>query len=548
MPGLDAETRKMIIETWEEFAETNFPLETLLDLDRKNEFPAEPIRQLFDPNEFGLHLLPIEEKFGGMGGSSYDMYRMCEAIAGVDLGVATSFFSAFLGVDPIDIGGTEEQRKYWFERMAAEGFLAAYGATEPEAGSDLGALRTKAVPVEEDGKITGYRITGRKQWISNGGVAKVYTILAAAPGGPTWFVLEDGVEGFSTEKPEDKHGIRLSHTGALVLEDVFVPVENLLGGKEGQGLRQAQAVFGYTRLFVAALGLGAGWRAVEITSRYSQERVVSGSALSEKQGYTHKLLVPFATWLEASRAFIEDVAERLDGGEKGLQTEGAIAKFMATEAGNAAAEAGIQGLGGYGYTREFEVEKVKRDVRITTIYEGTSEIMEWTIARDRWQEHLKSAGDFYRAMAREQVELHGKHPDVGAGVNANTLNALATILEHCRAQQLTRNQHILFRMGRLIAWAETAAVFSKRSTADEYSDGVKFDQETWKAMARVHAREAAQTVVCDGIRWIVGSGSVDAAQLATECGLTNILQWNQGLLDDMRIVRDALIKRFAVGE
>jgi len=260
MPGLDAETRKMILETWDEFAKQNLPLEYILELDRKNEFPAKIIEQLFDPNDFGLHLLPIPEEFGGMGGNAYDMYRMCEAIAYVDLGVATSFFSAFLGMDPIEIGGTYEQRKHWFERMAKEGFLVAYGATEPEAGSDLGALRTKAVPVEENGKVTGYRITGRKQWISNGGVADVYTILAAAPGGPTWFILEKGTEGFHAEKPEDKHGIRLSHTGALVLEDAFAPIENMVGGREGQGLLQAQAVFGYTRLFVAALGLGAGWR------------------------------------------------------------------------------------------------------------------------------------------------------------------------------------------------------------------------------------------------------------------------------------------------
>ena len=124
-----------------------------------------------------------------------------------------------------------------------------------------------------------------------------------------------------------------------------------------------------------------------------------GAPLSQKQGYTHKLIVPNAVRLEAARAYIEWVAERIDGGEPGLQTEGAVAKYMATEAGNKAAEDAIQALGGYGYTKEYMVEKIKRDVRITTIYEGTSEIMEWTIARDRWQLHLKTRGAYYHDWA-----------------------------------------------------------------------------------------------------------------------------------------------------
>ena len=114
--------------------------------------------------------------------------------------------------------------------------MFAYGATEPEAGSDLGALKTTATPVVEDGVVTGYRLTGRKQWISNGGIADKYTILAKAPGGPTWFVLDRGTDGFSHDKPEDKHGIRLSNTAALYLDGAVVPAGNLVGGVEGQGL------------------------------------------------------------------------------------------------------------------------------------------------------------------------------------------------------------------------------------------------------------------------------------------------------------------------
>ena len=136
---------------------------------------------------------------------------------------------------------------------------------------------------------------------------------------------------------------------------------------------------------------------------------------------------------------------------------------MATEAGNNAAEDSIQALGGYGYAKEYMVEKIKRDVRITTIYEGTSEIMEWTIAHDRWQEHLKTRGAYYLDWAGRSDALHARQGDVGAGTAALALRALAHILERCRSERLTRNQHILFRLGELIATAETAAVFADRA-------------------------------------------------------------------------------------
>jgi alkylation response protein AidB-like acyl-CoA dehydrogenase len=186
---------------------------------------------------------------------------------------------------------------------------------------------------------------------------------------------------------------------------------------EGQGLLQAQKVFGFTRLMVAAFGLGGGWAALDRAIPYSMERMQGGGPLSQKQGYTHKLIVPHAIALEAARAYIEHTAVGIDAGSAGnLNTEGAIAKYLATEAGNAAADASIQALGGYGYTREYMVEKFKRDVRITTIYEGTSEIMEMTIARDRWQEHLRSRGGYYEERAAALDALHAACPQVGAAL------------------------------------------------------------------------------------------------------------------------------------
>src|SRR6266545_5006137 len=370
--GLDRESLDLTLEAIRDFAKDRLPEATLLDLDARDEFPVELVRAMCG-SELGVQLLFFEEEYGGMGGGSFDVYRVCEILARCDLGVATGVFATFLGSDPIVFGGTPEQKKLWLSRIAEEGLLMAYAATEPEAGSDLGALRTTAERIEEDGRITGYRINGNKQWISNGGFADLYSVLALAPGGPSWFVVERGAPGLSWGKPEDKHGIRISNTAEVSLADVRVDTSALVGGVEGQGLVQAQAVFGYTRLMVAAFGLGAGWAALDRAIPYSMERIQAGGPLSEKQGYTHKLIVPWAARLEAGRALIEETAARLDDGEGGLNTEGAIAKYLSTEAGNGAADAAIQALGGYGYTREYMVEKIKRDVRITTIYEGTSE-------------------------------------------------------------------------------------------------------------------------------------------------------------------------------
>src|SRR5438270_4904783 len=138
-----------------------------------------------------------------------------------DLGAATSLFATFLGSDPITVGATVEQKKKWLGRIAEEGILFAYGATEPEAGSDLGSLKTTADRVEKGGRIVGYKINGAKQWISNGGIADAYTVLANTPAGPSWFIVDKGAPGFSHDKPEDKHGIRLSNTAALAFNAVY---------------------------------------------------------------------------------------------------------------------------------------------------------------------------------------------------------------------------------------------------------------------------------------------------------------------------------------
>src|SRR5438270_2556591 len=454
-------TLKLSLKSLKDFAKRQLPDEKLLELDARDECPLEIVRDMCSPDKIAIQLLFVPEEYGGMGGGTFDGYRVCEEMARIDLGIATAVLATFLGSDPITVGATPEQKKLWLSRIAEEGLLFAYGATEPEAGSDLPALHTTADRVMKDG-ITGYKINGNKQWISNGGVADAYTVLASAPGGPSWFIVEKGTPGFTHDEPEEKHGIRLSNTAALAFNDVYVDADRLVGGVEGQGLLQAQAVFGYTRLMVAAFGLGAGWAALDRAIPYSTQRIQAGSPLSQKQGYTHKLIVPHVARLEAARAVIEETAERIDRGKEGsLNTEGAIAKYMAPEAGNGAADASIQALGGYGYTHEYMVEKIKRDVRITTIYEGTSEIMEMTIARDRWQLHLKTRGQHYHDQAKVFEELHARHANIGADTAALAFHALAEVMEKARIARLTRFQHVLLRLGELIAFAERAGGWAR---------------------------------------------------------------------------------------
>jgi alkylation response protein AidB-like acyl-CoA dehydrogenase len=544
-------TLKMSLKSLRDFAKKKLPDETLIELDERDECPLEIVRYMCNPDQLGIQLLFIPEEYGGLGGGAFDVYCICEEMARIDLGIATAVLATFLGSDPVTVGATPEQKKHWLSRIADVGILFAYGATEPEAGSDLGALKTTADPVLQDGRVAGYKINGNKQWISNGGIADAYSVLASTPAGPSWFVVEKGAKGFTHDEPEDKHGIRLSNTAALAFNDVYVDADRLIGGVEGQGLNQAQAVFGYTRLTVAAFGLGAGWAALDRAIPYSTKRIQAGAPLSEKQGYTHKLIVPHVVRLEAARSYIEETAERIDAGEGSLNTEGAIAKYMASEAGNAAAEAAIQALGGYGYTHEYMVEKISRDVRITTIYEGTSEIMEMTISRDRWQLHLKTRGQHYHEQALALEKFHTQRPDVGADAAGLAAHALAEVMEKARIGRLTRYQHILLRLGELIAYAECAGSLARR--AARLADGKlgekanrRLDATALAALSRVFAREAALKVAEEGLRLVVGASAVsdsEAAAFEASMQLPAIHRAQAGLIADMDYLADVLYNR-----
>jgi len=447
----------MILDLVSDIRDRMLPPDTLLRLDAEEIFPEEVIRTLLSP-EIGLQLLFIPESYGGLGGGSRDVAAVSEQLGKICLGVATGFFAIHLGTDPILAAGTDAQKQKWLGRLAEGDSIVAYAVTEPEAGSNLSNLKTTATPVTDDGgNVTGYSINGTKQFISNGGYADFLTVLASTPEGPSFFVVEKDMPGFSSGKPEDKHGIRASNTAPLTFEDVLVPVENLLGGVPGQGLAQANQVFGYTRLMVAAMGLGAGLAALEKVITYAKERVQFGSPLIEKQGYTHKLVVPYAAKLEAARAYIDEVAARLDAGEDDLQLEGSIAKLFATETANSCADAAIQALGGYGYIREYEVEKIKRDVKITTIYEGTSEIQQLIIGTMRWKSVVSTKGAVYDDMAATLEEAHASDPSLKADVLAGIVRLLKRLFEEAHKAKAIRQQHVMFQLADLASRVETVA-------------------------------------------------------------------------------------------
>jgi alkylation response protein AidB-like acyl-CoA dehydrogenase len=532
---MDPEVLSMVLDTISKLEREKISLDAKLEMDRAGDFPMELIRFMLGP-EVALHLIFIPEDYGGLGAGAKEIAIVSERMAKMDLAIATSFLAICLGMDPIRVGATPEQKEKYIRRIADEGLIVAYGVTEPEAGSNVQALKTKAERVMDDnGEITGYRLNGQKQFITNGGVAQLYTILADAPDGPTFFIVETGAEGLAPGKHEDKHGIRASNTCSLTLEDLFVPKENMVGGVEGQGLKQSNEVFGYTRLMVATFGLGGGMAALEKTIAYAKERVQFGTTLAEKQGYTHRLLVPNAVRLEAARAYIEDVANRLDAGEKDLQVEGSIAKYFATEAGDTMANDAIQGHGGYGYIKEYEVEKIKRDIKITTIYEGTSEIQRRLIAMFRLQKTVRSKGEYYSAIADE---LQNLPEGQGAQGLADAVRVLNDIILGARKTKLTKSQYVMFLLADMMTLCEAGAALCRKAARHE---GGERSPEFMKAAARLFVREAAEKVFINGLKICRGcEGSMDGMEeRLISLDLSGMMKDN---LKDMDTVSAELVK------
>ena len=546
--GLDVESRQMVLDTVEQLGKRLLTPEKIAEFDREEIFPEDTIREMLGP-EIGLQLLMIPEEYGGLGGGARDSCAITREMAKICLGITTAFFAIQLGADPIIVGGTEEQKQKWLGKIAAGEALVAYAVTEPDAGSNVASIKTKAEPVlAAGGEITGYKINGTKQFISTGGFADFITLLANTPEGATFFIIEKDTEGYLRGKGEEKHGIRASNTSPLTFTDVFVPLENVIGGVTGQGLKQASKVFGYTRLMVASMALGGGEAALDIVIPYAKERIQFKTPLSEKQGYTHKLVVPHAVRLAAAATYIDEVATRLDAGEQDLEVEGSIAKLFATETANKAADDAMQALGGYGYITEYGVEKIKRDVKITCIYEGTSEIQQNIISTFRWKKTRKTKGAYYESLAEEMNTLESQCSDAGCryiGLAARALNKTISLVNDHR---LTREQYIMFALADMMMHVEVAASFARRAVS---SAGEK-NPETEKTclFSRLFANEIAEVTSRNILKILLGSGAFEADAISTfleEISHAALADSYRNVIPDMDRAADIIFNRSSAG-
>jgi alkylation response protein AidB-like acyl-CoA dehydrogenase len=531
---LDAGDLDLILKTLREFAGREAPLDKRLKWDESDVCPEDVVRAMLSP-EVGLHLVFLPAEYDGMGGGAYDVYRLSTEFAKIDLGLATAMLAVALGTDPIRVGCTDAQKAKWVTRIANEGLIVAYGVTEPEAGSNVQNLKTVAERITDDtGRVTHYRLSGVKQFISNGSIADLYTILAKAPDGPTFFVVERKTPGLTPGRHEIKHGIRLSDTAQVLLEDVVIPADHIVGEKEGEGLKQANEVFGYTRLMVAAFGLGAGLVSLEKAIAFSKERRQFGTYLCEKQGYTHKLLVPNSVRLAAAQAYIEYVADLLDSGTEDRQVEGSVAKLFATEVGNLAADDAVQALGGYGYCVDYEVEKIRRDARILRIYEGTSEIQQNIIGVFRMRENVRSKGRFYDGMAAEAEAW----TDAGGPVVARAARFLSAAIIASFKAKLTHQQHAVFEFATAMTEVETAVALARAAT--------RAGDALMLAQSRVWSSEIALSVPARVLKVMAGAGTIDQAEFArlSELGSLPLAIGDQaGRIADMDFVARTITAR-----
>lgn len=346
------------------------------ELDDKSEFP----RKILDKfREAGLFGALFEEEYGGLGMGIMGTIISSEEIAYACLGVSTAFFATKLGALPIEVGGTAAQKQKWLPLLASGEKTAAFGLTEPGAGSDVPALRTMAVK-----KGDRYILNGTKQWITGAGQADIYTVFAMTNRkrgvrGISCFVVEKGAPGFSFGKKEDKLGIRCSETRQLIFEDCEIPEENLIGDVENTGFLHALKSLNASRPCVAAQAVGLASGAFDCSLQYAREREQFGVKIASFQAIQH-MLADMAMKIESSRLLTHKAAVLSEQSHKDLALYSAMAKCFAADTAMEVATNAVQIYGGYGYVKEYPVEKYFRDAKILQIYEGTSQIQRNEIA------------------------------------------------------------------------------------------------------------------------------------------------------------------------
>ncbi len=342
------------------------------EYDREAKFPWPVVKILADTDLFRVY---IEDEYGGISDGSpiMNMVIVTEELSKACGGVALSFAGTALGTLPIILSGSDEQKKRWLPDIAAGRKLAAFALTEPQAGSDAGAVRTTAI---RDGDYSV--MNGTKQWITNGGEAEIYSVIcltnpAKGPRGASCIIVEKGTPGFTFGKKEDKLGIRASATRELIFQDCRVPVANCLG-REGTGFITAMKTFDVSRPGVGAQAVGIAAGAFDLALEYACTRRQFGSPVGSFQGLRF-MLADMATKIEAARALVYATARYIDTKPKERPTlYAAMSKCFASDVAMQVTTDAVQVFGGYGYMHDYPIEKYMRDAKITQIYEGTNQI------------------------------------------------------------------------------------------------------------------------------------------------------------------------------
>ncbi|MGB3716055.1 MAG: acyl-CoA dehydrogenase family protein [Candidatus Promineifilaceae bacterium] len=368
------EEQKMIQQLARDFARNEIA-PVAEHYDKVHEYPWPVVKKA---QELGLTAMTVPEEYGGLGLSLFEEVLVSEELAWGCSGISTSISVNGLAILPILIAGNEEQKKEYCVRMA-EGQMAGYCATEPEAGSDVAGIKTSAIKSGDE-----YVVNGSKMFITGGTVADFYTVFAYTDpsqryNGMSCFIIDREWDGVSVGKPFEKMGQHASDTAEVVFEDVRVPESHILG-KEGMGFMIAMQVFDRSRPGTSAGALGVAQRALDESVRYAKERTTWGKPLWQHQVIGH-MIADMATEIEAARLLVWKSAWMSDAGERNT-VAAAYAKAFAADAAMRITTSAVQVFGGYGYMREYPVEKLMRDAKIYQIYEGTSQMQYNIIVRE----------------------------------------------------------------------------------------------------------------------------------------------------------------------
>ena len=375
------EQQQMIIDTAREITNEKI-IPVRAELDENNQFPREILQDIAKADLFSVF---VPEEYGGFGGGCFEVVLALEELARGCVGVATSFAASALGIFPVMIAGSEAQKQKYLPDIASGARWAAFGLTESNAGSDASGIRTTAV---EDGEE--WVLNGTKQWITNGGESQIYTIIALTDPnkgarGASIFIVEEGDPGFSYGKKEDKMGIRSSATRELILKDCRIPKDRLVGRK-GTGFITVMKTLDMSRPGIASLGIGLAQAALDEAAVYAKQRVQFGKPIISFQAVQH-ILADMAIQLEAGRALVYGAAKHIDAHPKDMSKVSSMCKVFATDMAMKVTTDAVQVLGGYGYMKEYPVEKMMRDAKILQIYEGTNQIQRNVIGQELNKEY-----------------------------------------------------------------------------------------------------------------------------------------------------------------